>query len=73
MTGVLRLDLCMLFFLIGHTIFLKKYLWKIKVPLKNRIFMWFVYKKVLLTKDNLCKEALEWVYKMCFLWFTENN
>jgi hypothetical protein len=26
----------------GHTVFLKKYIWKMKVPLKIRIFMWFV-------------------------------
>jgi hypothetical protein len=29
----------------GHTVFLRKYLWKIKVPLKIKIFMWFLYKK----------------------------
>jgi hypothetical protein len=39
----------------GHTVFLKKYLWKIKVPLKIRIFMWFLHKKVILNKDNLAK------------------
>jgi hypothetical protein len=39
----------------GHTVFLKKYLWKIKVPLKIRIFMWFLYNKVILTKHNLAK------------------
>jgi hypothetical protein len=39
----------------GHTVFLKKYLWKIKVPIKIRIFMWFLYNKVILTKDNLVK------------------
>jgi hypothetical protein len=39
----------------GHTVFLKKYLWKIKVPLKIQIFMWLLYKKVILTKDNLPK------------------
>jgi hypothetical protein len=38
-----------------HTVFLKKYLWKIRVPLKIRIFMWFLYKKVISTKDNLVK------------------
>jgi hypothetical protein len=37
----------------GHTIFLRKYLWKLKLPLKIKIFMWFLNKKVLLTKDNL--------------------
>jgi hypothetical protein len=39
----------------GHTVFLKKKLWKIKVPLKIQIFMWFLSKKVILTKDNLAK------------------
>jgi hypothetical protein len=39
----------------GHTVFLKKYIWKLKVPLKIRIFMWFLHRKVLLTKDNLAK------------------
>ena len=39
----------------GNTIFLRKYLWKLKVPLKIKIFMWFLYRKELLTKDNLAK------------------
>jgi hypothetical protein len=38
-----------------HTCYLKKYIWKIKVPLKIRIFMWFLHKEVILTKDNLSK------------------
>jgi hypothetical protein len=42
-------------YLNGHTVFLRKYLWKIKVPLKSRIFMWFLYNKVILTKFNLAK------------------
>ena len=29
----------------GNTRFLKKYLWKMKVPLKIKIFMWFLHKK----------------------------
>jgi hypothetical protein len=28
-----------------NTVFLRKYIWKMKVPLKIRIFMWFVYQK----------------------------
>jgi hypothetical protein len=32
-----------------------KKIWKIKVPLKIRIFMWFLHKKVILTKYNLKK------------------
>ena len=35
--------------------FYKKYIWKLKVPLKIKIFMWFLHRKVLLTKDNLIK------------------
>jgi hypothetical protein len=41
----------------GQTIFLTKYFWKIKVPLNIMIFMQFIYKKVLLTKDNLVKKC----------------
>jgi hypothetical protein len=29
-----------------HTPFLRKYIWKIKVPLKIRIFMWFLHQRV---------------------------
>jgi hypothetical protein len=39
----------------GHMVFLNKYIWKLKVPLKIRMFMWFLHRKVLLTKDNLTK------------------
>lgn len=31
------------------------HIWKIKVPLRIKIFMWFVQKGVVLTKDNLLK------------------
>jgi hypothetical protein len=49
-------------FMNDHRPFLRKYLWKIKVPLKIRIFMWFLHQQVLLTKDNLAKR--NWVEKM---------
>jgi hypothetical protein len=42
-------------FMNSNTIFLKRYIWKIKVPLKIRIFMWFLHRKFILTKDNLLK------------------
>jgi hypothetical protein len=50
-------------FLNGHTIYLKKYIWKIKVPPKIRIFMWFLHKKVILSqrtifKNEICMGAL---------------
>jgi hypothetical protein len=31
------------------------YLWKIKVPLKIRVFLWLLWREVILTKDNLVK------------------
>jgi hypothetical protein len=42
-------------FINGHAAYLNKYIWRIKVPLKIMIFMWFLHKKVILTKDNLVK------------------
>ena len=32
-----------------------KDVWKVKVPLKIKVFMWFVHKQVILTKNNLVK------------------
>jgi hypothetical protein len=45
----------------GYTVFPRKYIWKIKLPLKIKIFMWFMYKKVILTKDNIAK----WKWNGC--------
>jgi hypothetical protein len=42
-------------FMNGHIIFLRRYIWKIKIPLKIQIFMWFMHRKVILTEDNLLK------------------
>jgi hypothetical protein len=50
----------------GHTPFLKKYIWKMKVPLKIRIFMWLLFHKVILTKDNLKKRNWQGNMKCCF-------
>jgi hypothetical protein len=38
----------------------------LKVPLKIRIFMWFLNKKVLLTKDNLAKRKWTGSMKCAF-------
>jgi hypothetical protein len=32
-----------------------KRMWKVRIPLKIKIFMWYIYKGVVLTKDNLAK------------------
>ena len=40
--------------------------WKIKVPLKIKIFMWYLKKGVVLTKDNLAKRKWKGDKKCCF-------
>jgi hypothetical protein len=40
-----------------HTIFLTKYMWKITVSQKIRIFMWFFYKNMLQPKIILQKDV----------------
>jgi hypothetical protein len=40
----------------GHTSYLRKYLWKLKISLKIENFMWFLNNKVLLTKNNVAKQ-----------------
>ena len=42
-----------------QTKYLRKYIWKMKVPLKIKIFMWFLHRKVILTKDNLARRNWE--------------
>jgi hypothetical protein len=49
-----------------HEHFPTKYLWKLKVPLKIKIFMWFLRRKVLLTRDNLIKRQWKGSKKCCF-------
>ena len=42
------------------------HIWKIKVPLRIKFFMWFVHKQVIRTKDNLIKRR--WVgSSRCFV------
>jgi hypothetical protein len=54
----------------GHTRFLCKYLWKLKIPLNIKIFMWFLHRKDLLTKDNLARRNWNGC-KKCF--FTQRR
>jgi len=65
-TGIFSVKSMYANFMNGHTVFLKKYLWRIKVPLKIRIFMWFLHRKVLLTKDNLAKRRWNGCTKCVF-------
>jgi hypothetical protein len=65
-SGVFSVKSMYLDFMNDNVRFLCKYIWKIKVPLKIRIFMWFLHKKVLLTKDNLAKRNWQGNKRCCF-------
>ncbi|WVZ88012.1 hypothetical protein U9M48_034574, partial [Paspalum notatum var. saurae] len=45
---------------------INKYLWKLKLPLKIKIFVWFLFKGVILTKDNLFKRNWSGDGSCCF-------
>jgi hypothetical protein len=55
----------------GHAIYVHTYLWKLKIPLKIKILMWFLSNKVLLTKDNLAKRKWNGCQNCCFCDSTE--
>jgi hypothetical protein len=48
------------------TKYLKTYIWKMKVPLKIEVFMWFLHRKVILTTDNLIKRNWNGQESCCF-------
>jgi hypothetical protein len=50
----------------GHTVFLRKYIWKLKVPPKISISMWFLHRKVILRKENLIKRKWQGNTVCCF-------
>jgi hypothetical protein len=54
-SGIFSVKSMYLDLLDDDTKYLKKYIWKMKVPLKIKIFMWVFHRKVILTKDNLLK------------------
>jgi hypothetical protein len=46
-------------------------LWKLKVPLKIKVFLWYLKTGVILTKDNLAKRCWQGSTKYCFCNATE--
>jgi hypothetical protein len=34
---------------------INKKIWRVKIPLKIKIFLWYIKKEVVLTKDNLAR------------------
>jgi hypothetical protein len=54
-------------YLINHnTHFSNKFIWKLKIPLKIKIFLWYVQQGVILTKDNLAKRNWTGSQNCCF-------
>jgi len=49
-----------------NTPFSHKLIWKLKIPLKIKIFLWYLQKWVILTKDNLIKRNWKGSQKCCF-------
>ena len=45
--------------------FRHKMIWKLKIPLKIKIFLWFLQRGILLTKDNLAKNNWTGSQKCC--------
>jgi hypothetical protein len=41
-------------------------IWKLKLPLKIKVFIWYLYKRVTLTKDNLARRQWQGDMKCCF-------
>ena len=54
-------------FLINQcTLFRNKFIWKLKILLKIKIFIWYLQRGVILTKDNLAKRNWTRSTKCCF-------
>ena len=45
---------------------IRSWFWSIKIPLKVKIFMWYLKREIILTKDNLFKRNWRGSTKCCF-------
>ena len=50
----------------GSLQLINKSLWKLKLPLKVKVFLWFLHWGVILTKDNLVREHWHGNEKCCY-------
>jgi hypothetical protein len=48
------------------TPFTNKFIWNLRIPLKIKIFLWYIQRGVILTKDNLAKRNWVGSQKCCF-------
>jgi hypothetical protein len=53
-------------YLITNDIKVTQEIWRVKLPLKIKIFLWFLKKGVILTKDNLAKRNWQGSKYCCF-------
>jgi hypothetical protein len=54
-------------YLVNNGIKVTQKIWHMKVPLKIKIFLWFLKKGIILTKDNLTKRNWNGSKARCFL------
>ena len=52
---------------------LNKRIWKLKAPLKIKIFLWYLRRGVILTKDNLAKRNWQGNHQCCFCHENKNE
>jgi hypothetical protein len=55
--------------IIPHITPRRHHIWKLRIPLKIKVFMWYLIKNIVLTKDNLAKKAMERKFKVCYMYF----
>jgi hypothetical protein len=49
-----------------HAPFHHKFIWKLKIPLKIKIFFWYLQRGIILTKVNLARKNWKGSQKCCF-------
>jgi hypothetical protein len=55
-TGIFSVRSMYLHLLNQHASFYYKFIWKIKIPVKIKIFFWYLQRGIILTKDNLARK-----------------
>ncbi|WVZ74625.1 hypothetical protein U9M48_022786 [Paspalum notatum var. saurae] len=59
-------------FLINNGLKVSQEIWRTKIPLKIKIFMWYIKRGVLLTKDNLARRNWNGSQSCCFCHYNES-
>jgi hypothetical protein len=56
--------------LTAQAIHFNTFIWKLKLPLKIKVFLWYLFKGVILTKDNLVRRQWQGDRKCLFVFLT---